>query len=305
VLQVVHRVVTRHLLGRAGLKPEEGHGGAVTLIQRFGSAANLNIHLHCLVLDGVYRCGADGVPTFVEAGAPTDDQLHALLQTVIARLMKLLTRRGVLVEDMGQTWLAEPQAEGEEARTLRPLQAAAVTYRIAFGPRAGQKVLTLRGAVPREATARQPLCADIDGFSLHAAVRVEAHDRKRLEQLCRTITRPALSDERVQLNAAGQVELKLKTPWRDGTTHRVMSPLEFMQRLAARATEGCSSGTRAAAAAAPHPVPWGAGPEREAAASGGAARPTRASTGGRRVRSRACPGPAAPDRLGAAAQARP
>ncbi len=76
--------------------------------------------------------------------------------------------------------------------------------------------------------------ADIDGFSLHAAVRVEAHDRKRLEQLCRYITRPALSDERVQFNAAGQVELKLKTPWRDGTTHIVMSPLEFMQRLAAR-----------------------------------------------------------------------
>ena len=49
------------------------------------------------------------------------------------------------------------------------------------------------------------------------------------------ITRPALSDERVQINAAGQVELKLKTPWRDGTTHLVMSPLEFMQRLAALA----------------------------------------------------------------------
>jgi hypothetical protein len=124
-------------------------------------------------------------------------------------------------------------ADGEEARTLRPLQAAAITYRIAFGPRAGQKVLTLRGAMPREDSARQPLCADIDGFSLHAAVRVEAHDRKRLEQLCRYITRPALSDQRVQLNDAGQVELKLKTPWRDGTTHLVMSPLEFMQRLAA------------------------------------------------------------------------
>ena len=66
-----------------------------------------------------------------------------------------------------------------------------------------------------------------------AAVRVEAHERKRLEQLCRYITRPALADERVQLNAAGQVELKLKTPWRDGTTHLVMSPLEFLQRLAA------------------------------------------------------------------------
>ena len=91
----------------------------------------------------------------------------------------------------------------------------------------------MRGAIPRESVPRQPLCADIDGFSLHAGVRVEAHDRKRLEQLCRHIIRPALSDERVQVNAAGQVELKLKTPWRDGTTHLVMTPLVFMQRRAA------------------------------------------------------------------------
>ena len=88
--------------------------------------------------------------------------------------------------------------------------------------------------MPREATARQPLCADIHGLSLHAAVRVEASDRKRLAQLCRYITRPALSDKRVQLNDAGQMELKLKTPWRDGTTHLVMSPLELMQRLGTR-----------------------------------------------------------------------
>ncbi len=233
VRQVVQHLVTRHLLDGAGLKADEGHGGAVTLIQRFDSAANLNIHLHCLVHDGVYRCDADGVPAFVEAEAPTDDELHALLQTVITRLIKMLMRRGVLVEDVGQTYVAEPDADGDEARTLRPLQAAAVTYRIAFGPRAGQKVLTLRGAMPRESAAGQPLCADIDGFSLHAAVRVEAHDRKRLDQQCRYITRPALSDERGQVNAAGQVELKLKTPWRDGTTHLVMTPLVFMQRLAA------------------------------------------------------------------------
>jgi hypothetical protein len=103
------------------------------------------------------------------------EELHALLQTVIARLMKMLTRRGVLVQEMGQTYLAEPDAEGEEARTRRPLQAAAITSQIAFGPRAGHKVQTLRAAMPREDWARQPLCTDIDGFSLHAAVRVEAH----------------------------------------------------------------------------------------------------------------------------------
>ncbi|MGH8610193.1 MAG: transposase [Gammaproteobacteria bacterium] len=60
-----------------------------------------------------------------------------------------------------------------------------------------------------------------------------AHQRKKLEHLCRTITRPAIANERLTLNRAGQVVLTLKTPYRDGTTHIVMSPLEFMQRLAA------------------------------------------------------------------------
>ena len=71
-------------------------------------------------------------------------------------------------------------------------------------------------------------------------MRVEAHHRERLEQLCRYITRAAPSDKRVQLNAAGQIELKLKTPWRDGTTHLVMSPLEFMRRLCW--CRGCTNG---------------------------------------------------------------
>lgn len=110
VLQVVQRVVTRHLLDAAGLHANEGHCGAVALIQHFGSAANLNIHLHCLVLDRVYRCGADVAPAFVEVAAPPDE-LHALLQTAITRLMKMLSRRGVLVEDMGQTYLAEPDVD--------------------------------------------------------------------------------------------------------------------------------------------------------------------------------------------------
>jgi hypothetical protein len=97
VLRLVQRLVERHVLDHTGLESDEGQGGAVTLIQRFGSAANLNIHLHCLVLDGVYRCDASGAPSFVEADAPTDEELRALLQAVIARLMKMLTRRGALI----------------------------------------------------------------------------------------------------------------------------------------------------------------------------------------------------------------
>ena len=141
--------------------------------------------------------------------------------------------RKITEEEEGSTYIADNDGDSDEARTLRPLQAAACTYRIAFGPRAGQKVLTVQGAMPRQTEFKQTLCADINGFSLHAAVRCAADDRDALEQLCRTITRPALANERVQTNAAGQVVLKLKTAWRDGTTHLVMSPLEFMQRLAA------------------------------------------------------------------------
>lgn len=102
---------------------------------------------------------------------------------------------------------------------------------------------TLLGAMPREDWARQPLCADIDGLSPHVAVRVEEKDGKQLEQLCGYITRPALAHERVHLNADGQAEPKLKTPWCDGMTHLVMSPPEFMQRLAALVTRPSSHRT--------------------------------------------------------------
>ena len=53
VLQVVRRVIKRHLLGQAGLKPGDADSGALTLTQHFCSAANLIIDLHCLALSGV------------------------------------------------------------------------------------------------------------------------------------------------------------------------------------------------------------------------------------------------------------
>jgi hypothetical protein len=60
-----------------------------------------------------------------------------------------------------------------------------------------------------------------------------ADQRKQVERLCRYITRPAIANERLSRNAKGQVVLRLKSPYRDGTTHIVMQPQEFMQRLAA------------------------------------------------------------------------
>jgi hypothetical protein len=47
----------------------------------------LNIHLHCLVLDGVYR-RSGSEPVYEQARAPTRDELQELLDKIIARLPK-------------------------------------------------------------------------------------------------------------------------------------------------------------------------------------------------------------------------
>ena len=90
------------------------------------------------------------------------------------------------------------------------------------------------GLIPSQARASAPeLRVNAHGFSLHAAVRWRADQRAELEQLCRYITRPAIANERLKRNRAGQVVLQLKSRYKDGTTHIVMEPVEFMERLAA------------------------------------------------------------------------
>ena len=64
------------------------------------------------------------------------------------------------------------------------------------------------------------------GFSLHAGVASEAHEREKLERVCRTITRPAVSTERLSLTTQGNIRYCLKTPYRDGTTDVVFEPLD-------------------------------------------------------------------------------
>ena len=142
---------------------------------------------------------------------------------MIKRLMRLLTRKGYLVEEQGMIYLANPDPES----ALAPLQQGACTYRIAFGPRAGQKVLTLQTLPSQAAASTTERCVNEQGFSLHAEVRLASNQRHKLEHLCRYITRPALANERLALNRAGQVVLRLKTLDLDGTPHIVMEPLEF------------------------------------------------------------------------------
>ena len=61
----------------------------------------------------------------------------------------------------------------------------------------------------------------------------KARERDKLERLCRYITRPAVSEQRLSLTPNGNVRYQMKTPYRDGTTHAIFEPLDFITRLAA------------------------------------------------------------------------
>jgi hypothetical protein len=90
------------------------------------------------------------------------------------------------------------RAEGADAQRLSVDTGPTLRADLCLAKRSRlQARARLARPMPREAAARQPVCGNNGGFSLHAEVRDDAHDRKRLEPLCRDITRPAPSDERV------------------------------------------------------------------------------------------------------------
>jgi hypothetical protein len=229
-LSIVYRAISGFLLRKAGLTRREGQCGAVTLIQRFGSALNLNVHFHMLIPDGVYLTDAQR-PALRRVAAPTPEELQALVQQISERIGRRLERQGMLVRDAESSHLAfEP--EGEEG-ALADLQGHSITYRIALGPQRGRKAFLLQSVAPAAASMSTERVAQACGFSLHAGVAAEAEQREKLERLCRYIARPAISSERLSRLPDGRIRYALKTPYRDGTSHVIFEPLDLLARLAA------------------------------------------------------------------------
>jgi hypothetical protein len=115
---------------------------------------------------------------------------------------------------------------------MEKLLGSSITYRIAVGPQQGRKVFTLQ-TLPACDEAFDDGVGKVAGFSLHAGVAARAEQRDKLERLCRYISRPAISEKRLSLTPNGNVRYQLKTPYRDGTTHVIFEPLDFVARLAA------------------------------------------------------------------------
>ena len=231
VLGIVQRVLSTHLIRKAGFTRATAQTGAVTLIQRFGSALNLNLHFHMLVLDGVYVENDYGSLRFHRVKAPSFDELKALVHAISHRVARFLEKRGFLERDAESSYLA---LEPDDDDAMAQLQGHSITYRIAVGPQQGRKVFTLQTLPPDEDdSGGSDRVAKEAGFSLHAGVSTEAHQRDKLERLCRYITRPAVSEKRLALTSNGNIRYQLKTPYRDGSTHVIFEPLDFIAKLAA------------------------------------------------------------------------
>ena len=210
-----------------------GRAGAVTAIQRCGSALNTNIHFHTLVAEGIFAERPDGAQRFVPAPAPPSDlDVARLLTAVRRRIVRLARRHGIDLDGA--------QDEGQrdrlalDAPVLAAIQGASVLGRVATGPRAGHWVMRL-GSDPTAplVSSGGPRHAHRQGFDLHANVAVRAGDRRRLEHLCRYVLRPPVAQDALTLTSQGQVLLRLRRPWRDGTRAIRFEPSELLEELAA------------------------------------------------------------------------
>jgi hypothetical protein len=226
----------RNILVRAvsGCYLRQRHGlprpcaGAVVFTQRFDSALRLDLHFHGLWADGLFayplgRPCAD----FHPHDEVTDADVARLVRAIRDRVLRLLRKRGKLP--------AAGDCADDPTTTEPPLQdelgAAAVQGRTALGSRAGRRDVRIGQGNNAEPFLRSNLCAELDGFSLHAEVCVPAGCRKRLERLCRYAARPPIAEERLSLLPNGDVLYKLKRRWRDGSTHVQLTPHTLIERL--------------------------------------------------------------------------
>ena len=145
------RTVFAALRRRASLRGRRRHAqcGAVTFVQRFGDALNLNVHFHSLVLDGVYARKPDGRLRFHPLPPPEDAVIERVARQLARRIQRLLVRRGL-----------GPEADASEVDPvlgdqplLAVLYAASVAGRVATGRRAGRR--TLRERERREPTRQR------------------------------------------------------------------------------------------------------------------------------------------------------
>jgi hypothetical protein len=237
LLRAVRRIFVRTLFSFLRRRARDAgldavRPGAVVVVQRFGSALNLNVHLHALVLDGVFETPRHGTaPRFHALEILEDRDVERVLARIQRRVLRHLEKLGLLSShDDG----AAEDPAFEEEPLLAACYAGSIVGRQAFGPQAGQPIPRLGDPTPpRRSPTPTPLCARAAGFSLHAAVRIPARERHRRERLARYVLRPPFAAEQLSLTPEGKLLYRLARPFADGTEALRFEPAAFLERLVA------------------------------------------------------------------------
>jgi hypothetical protein len=198
-------IFARQRLRARRLGVRDMRAGAVTFVQRFGSALNLNVHFHCVVPDGVWARAGGGV-RFVPLPGLTDDDVTQVLRRIERRVRALL----------------KPRLDAMRA-DARPPDALAASQ--------AESVSALRGKPPVANQTKQ-LAAYHQGFSLHAGVHLHANDRQGLAHLCGYGARPPLTQERLSVLPGGKLAYRMKRRLGDGREVLILEPRELLRRLA-------------------------------------------------------------------------
>src|SRR5215467_305241 len=145
VQTIIRRTIGQYYVNQAvqrGLARATVHPGSVTFLQRFGSALNVNLHFHCIFLEGVYcdRTEVNLKPRFVTGEPPSDADVAAVVQKISRRVIRKLRHLGYLEAGSDAAVATDYDPLVENAPELARTIAASVQHRIAFGERAGQPV---------------------------------------------------------------------------------------------------------------------------------------------------------------------
>jgi len=182
-------------------------------------------------LDGVYH-EEQGEVVFRALPRLSTREVGAVLEQGVRRMARYLARRGLLGVDSreGDDGETEPTlAQGHAALCA----SAASGQSPPAGPELRRRGTSLAPLVGKPLAFDKPLCASVDGFTLHAATRAGGLDGRAREALLRYVLRPPIAQERITQGPDGLVRIALKRPFSDGTVAIDLDPLSLLSRLAA------------------------------------------------------------------------
>jgi hypothetical protein len=183
------------------------HTGGFSVLQRFGSALQLNPHLHVALLDGGDHASIDepSALVFTATSTPSKDELTHLLAEVARRTLRMFKKRGISLDG---------EAPSDDNRPL------------------GTDAMRVPASRSPDEKQRRSTAVFFEGFSLHASSRVSAMDEAGRRRLCRYFLRPAIAQDRLTLTDDGRVQFKMKRTFSDGRDTMTFTRTQFIRRIA-------------------------------------------------------------------------